>query len=499
MTHSTWTRREVLRSTAALAAAAIAPQLSRAGGAEADPNAVVDIGSRRELFVDQLLVERLDGLRLELQKPQPAGVALRYDLPWEGRFAFFTTILKDGDTYRMYYRGDPDGKQPAPMCYAESGDGIRWTKPTLRLHEVGGSRENNVLMPSTGDGVMVPFLDNRPGVPAAERFKANHEIGAGLIGLASGDGIHWKPFGGGVLVPNTLKNHFDSQNVMFWSEAEKLYVLYARHMEGTKRATCRATSEDFLHWSAPTLMTYSDTGTTDPSEHLYTSQVHPYFRAPHLYVSLPGRFMYLRRVLTPQQGAALDLSAAGGGIGDVSDGVLQTSRAGSTRFDRTFLEAFVRPGLGHSHWVSRTNYPALGVVPTGAGEMSLYVQRNYGQPTSHLERLTLRTDGFSSVHAPFAGGEMRTRPLRFSGQELEINYSTGAAGGLRVELQDAAGHPVPGYALADCPEIIGDELQRVVAWKNGPDVERLAGQTVRLRFVMNDADLFSLRFRERTG
>src|SRR5262249_6053163 len=109
-------------------------------------------------------------------------------------------------------------------------------------------------------------------------------------------------------------------------------------------------------------------------------------------------------------------------------GVLQSARAGSTRFDRTFREALVRPGPGGGNWVSRTNYPACGIVQTGPAEMSLYVQRHYGLKTAHLERLTLRLDGFASVHAPFAGGELLTRPLRFAGNALELNWSTSATG-----------------------------------------------------------------------
>lgn len=88
-----------------------------------------------------------------------------------------------------------------------------------------------------------------------------------------------------------------------------------------------------------------------------------------------------------------------------------------------------------------------------------------------------------------------TRPLRFTGKELEINYATSAAGSLRVEVQDAAGKPFSGFTLADCPEIIGDTIAQVVSWKNGSDVSKLAGRVVRLRLVMKDADVFSLRFR----
>ena len=54
---------------------------------------------------------------------------------------------------------------------------------------------------------------------------------------------------------------------------------------------------------------------------------------------------------------------------------------------------------------------------------------------------------------------------------------------------------MPGFSLEECPEIIGDEISRIVSWKGGDDVGSLAGKPVRLRFVMKDADLYSLRFR----
>ncbi len=472
----------------------LALALSAAFASANEPDKGLDIGSRRELFVDHYLIDKLEGTRLELQRPAPAGTAITYDQSWEGRFSFYTTVIKDGGTYRMYYRGQSERQQqPIHTCYAESRDGIRWTRPELGLHEVDGSKKNNVILTDMGPGVFCPFLDQRPDVPAEELYKANHETKAGLVGYVSADGIRWKRLGDKVLVPRALKNNFDSQNVMFWSSAEEQYVLYARHSEGGRRAQSRATSKDFLNWTPQKLMTYSDTGGSVPSDHLYTSQVTPYFRAPHIYLSMPGRFISGRRVLTPEQAGPLDAHADGGGAGDVSDGVLQTSRAGSERFERTFLESFVRPGIGYSNWVSRTNYPACGVVQTGQHEMSIYVQRSYGQKTAYLERLTLRLDGLASVHAPYAGGELLTRPLRFRGDALEINYATSAAGSIRVEVQNAEGRPIKGYALADCREIVGDEIARTVAWTGG-DVGKLVGQTVRLRFVMKDADLFSLRF-----
>jgi hypothetical protein len=109
-------------------------------------------------------------------------------------------------------------------------------------------------------------------------------------------------------------------------------------------------------------------------------------------------------------------------------------------------------------------------------------------------RYTLRLDGLASVNAPFAGGEMITKPLTFAGKELEINYSTSAGGIVRIELQDADGRAVPGFALADCLPIYGDEIARTVEWSSGRDVTALAGKPVRIRFVMEDADLFSIKF-----
>ena len=94
-----------------------------------------------------------------------------------------------------------------------------------------------------------------------------------------------------------------------------------------------------------------------------------------------------------------------------------------------------------------------------------------------------------SVSAPWIGGQLVTKPFTFAGWELKINYRTGASGFVRVEIQDADGTPIPGYTLDDCPEIIGDEMGRTVAWKQGRDVSRLAGQPVRMRFVMKDANL----------
>ena len=127
--------------------------------------------------------------------------------------------------------------------------------------------------------------------------------------------------------------------------------------------------------------------------------------------------------------------------------------------------------------------------------MSLYVKRRNEQPSAYYERLALRTDGFVSVNASYAGGQMTTKPLTFTGKELVVNYSTGAGGHMRIELQDGEGHPIKGRALEDSVPVIGDEIERTATWKNGSELSRFSGQIIRLRFDMKDADLYSIRFR----
>ncbi|MBN8246401.1 MAG: prolyl oligopeptidase family serine peptidase [Verrucomicrobia bacterium] len=465
-------------------------------GQEAEDAVPVDLGSRLELFADDFLISRLSGCALRLHEPVPANVALRFDAPWEGPFSGYVTVLQADGRTCCYYRGLPvagrDGSQDEVTCYAESTDGIRFTKPMLGLFEVRGSRSNNVVLAGAApySHNFSPFLDASPGAPAAERFKALAGTAAsGLHGFVSPDGIHWRPV---QKDPVITRGAFDSQNVAFWSESERCYVLYLRTWSGGDfqgyRTISRATSTNFVDWSAPVQMTFGDA----PPEPLYTSQTHPYFRAPHLYVATPMRFVPGRQVLTPEQARILGVDP--GYVSDAAEAVFMTSRGG-TRYSRRFLEGFIRPGPDPGNWASRAGLTALGIVPTGPAEMSLYKQAHYAQPSSHLMRYTLRTDGFVSVNAPFQGGEFVTRPLVITGSRLILNFSTGAAGSLRVEVQEADGTSIPGFSLAESPEWIGDDIERTAHWKSGRSLESLRGRPLRLRVAMRDADLYSLQFR----
>jgi hypothetical protein len=213
-----------------------------------------------------------------------------------------------------------------------------------------------------------------------------------------------------------------------------------------------------------------------PGEHLYTTQTHPYFRAPHLYLATPTRFV-------PGRGNSPEYDRKDVNATDI---LLMSSRAGSSTYDRLFTEALIRPGLDPARWGNRANYAALNLVPTGPDEVSLYHRSG--------DRYVFRLDGFVAVHAGSAEGQLLTKPITFTGRELVLNFSTGAAGAIRVELQTPAGEPLRGFALEDCALDYGDSTERVMRWKGG-DLAAIAGTPVRLRFVLTECDLYSFRFR----
>ena len=460
----------------------------------AEPNTpgdkTIEIGSRLELFVDDWLVDRMsESLNLQLHAPRPAKEVFVFDKPWEGSMGGYVSILRDGDRYRMYYRGGlgtPDHPDVC-ICYAESRDGLHWTKPELNLFEYAGSKKNNIIWMGTGSHCALGvFRDANPKSKPSQRYKAVSSDGYNkpVYAFGSPDGIHWELMD---QHPVINEKHgavaaYDSHFTAWWDDARQRYVMYHRAwyrpVDGKVRSIAVRTSADFINWTPLELLDFGEA----PFEHLYTNAAQRYFRAPHIVMLFPKRFLPDRKSLDE---APLD---------GISDAVFASSRDG-VRFDRRFMEAFIRPGRESLNWYSRSNMVATGLLPTTANEISLYVSQAYRHPTAHLRRHVLRTDGFVSVNASYAGGQLITKPIVFSGRRLVINYATSAAGSLRIEIQNAAGEVLPGFALAECPEMFGDKIEEIVSWQDSSDLSSLAGIPVRLRFVMKDADLFSIRFK----
>lgn len=452
---------------------------------------LIDIGSRRELFVDHHLIGSLRGVRLVLHRPQPREIVLRFDRPWEGLYSGYETVLKDGDVYRFYYRGMPEAKHDLDTevtCVAESKDGIHWTRPKLSIYEVRGAKVNNVVLArNRGCHNLAPFIDANPNCPADQRYKALGGTGQpGLLAFVSADGLQWRQL---QAEPVITKGAFDSQNNAFWSVSENQYVCYFRVFREGARWIARTTSKDFVHWTKPIDLELGG----QPREHLYTNQFDPYMRAPHIYLGLPTRYLPGRRVLTDEEAKRIGTPTTWNYVNDCTDILLASARGGDN-FQRTFMEAFVRPGRDLQNWTSRANYAARGIVQTGERELSLYVKHHSGYASNHIRRYAMRPDGFVSVQAPYKDGQLITKPFTFTGAKLAFNYATSAVGGILVEFQTPDGKPIEGLLLQDCKEMIGDRIDHIVSWKAGADVSRLAGKPVRLRIVLKDADLYSLQF-----
>lgn len=449
------------------------------------------IGNQVQLFVDDYLIDSMDGLELVLGKPQPAGVAIKFDKPWEGNTSAYVSVFKDGNKYRMYYRGASEPgyarksalkpgetlypEHRALTCYAESTDGIKWIKPSLGLVDFNGSRDNNIVLDGgEASANFSPFLDTNPQAPPSERYKAiAGDTPKGLFAFKSADGFHWQKMSGQRIITDGA---FDSLNVAFWNTERQEYVaIYRAYLQGV-RTIKHATSKDFLHWTPGEWADYGDA----PMEQLYTNAATPYFRAPQIFLAFPKRYVPWRHVFDD------DPRHDG-----VSEAVFMSSRDG-VHWDRRFMEAFVRPGRDPLDWVHRDHMVATGLLQTAPDEISFFISRHYTFPSAFLQRMTLRLDGFVSVHAGYKGGSFTTRPFIFDGHKLILNYATSAVGSIRWELLDINGNPFPGFGFEQTKPLSGDEIEHVI---DIPSPKQLGARPLRLRFTLKDADLYSLQIR----
>lgn len=439
----------------------------------ADP---LPIGSRLEPIVDDFLIAEMSGdVRQQLQQPTPGEVVLVTDEPWEGNTSAYYTIFQDDDRYRMYYRGSHAGtgngnaEHPEFTCYAESTDGIHWTKPDLGIVEFNGSKHNNIILEGLGSHCFVAFKDANPDCPPESRYKgiSRGESGGkhGLYVFGSADGIHWTLMADH---PVITQGAFDSQNLAFWDSLTKRYVDYHRSFIDGNRSIVVSYSDDYIHWTDPEPLEYPGA----PVQELYTNAIRLYPRADHIRIGFPTRYL-------PKEGQRVEP-------------LFMSSRDG-LRFNR-WDEAIIPGTAPQDRMGNRSNYMANGLVSLSENDRgwSVYATEAYYEgPDSRLRRFTYRVDGLVSVHAGDEGGELLTKLVTLSGTTLILNFVTEDAGRIRVSLESPNGE-----RLAQSEWLNGDEVAHPVQWKEGSDLPSLQGRDVRLRFEMKNADLYSIQFRQ---
>ena len=453
--------------------------------------------------------------------------------------------------YRMYYLGRRSGYSyskatkedvagGAVVCYAESADGINWVKPELDIFSWRGNTKNNIILDKTVhpdiDNFYV-FYDENPDCPADEKYKGicandepkgpNGELNEfRLYSFLSADGIHFRM--GNML---TNKGFFDSLNIIMWDNEAKKYRGYVRglHKKGEDpakatgnvgawdktggaiktetnaaggkmpeciRAVMYIESEDFITWSEPKFLSYSD----GREFQMYTNGISKYFRAPNIYVSIATRYVERgdwtknydqlcgleKRKAKIEEGGYVRFGTS------LTDCIFMTSRDG-LNFTR-YPAAFMRPGAENGkNWVYGDCYPTpmFAAIPSKDGsddEMSFYSTENYGMG-SHVEvyRYILRLDGFVSLSSTDKEEIIVTKPFVFEGENLYINFSTSAMGGMCFTLIDEDGNKI------ESCETFGDSTDRKVIFDEGA-VAKLSGKKVTMEIKLFDGDIYSMRF-----
>lgn len=486
--------------------------LSADGLGDENKSKVIDIGSRKQLFVDALMIAESSGVRQVMHTPHHTGERLIWaDTPWEranrGLFWNQNTVRKEGDKIRLWYqlitlKDDPKLKGPhaatQSMAYAESTDGLRFIKPKLGLCEMFGTREHNILIPASRGGTV--WID--PKAPPTHRYRSQTKGAKGhLHFFHSADGLRWHE------THSVNIGHCDTQNIAFWDQRVGRYALYSRvwvrfpGKEGNYRYHRRLESDDLVHWDdqGPVIradkvdLAKYDAATKQPPVDYYGACVFRYPDEHGVYLALAEAFWHWyerpdKKRLGPNR----------------MDARLFVSRDGK-RFERVGgRRAFLRNGPEGS-FTSRMVWACPSPIPMGDELWIYYMGSNMdhagyvdqaakGEIRTGLSRAILRLDGFVSARAEYSGGKLTTPVVRFQGDALRLNIDTSAGGAAWVELLDQAGKPIPEFSRADALPICGNSVRLPVRWKGDADLGKLAGKPVRLRFHLRDCDLYAFQF-----
>lgn len=456
----------------------------------------------RHLFLDPAFVQQAEKASLHVNPPLRREIVIRPDKPWEQlMISFYLTVLDEAGKLRMWYICRDKANRPN-VAYAESRDGVCWTKPNLGIVDYDGSKENNLTGLTTFEGVV--FRD--PNAPANERYAyVAHLWTEGMVRFHSPDGLHWQRD-----KTPLLRLGADTQNVTFWDERLGRYVLYLR---GWQRAGDKKLYRKVVRAEMPSLTAPLDAGPSrkslylwgkekvpvigdefptvfaadekdPPNSDVYTISAQPYPLDPRWYLGFPSMFQREQRM---------------------SDGPLEVQCAGSRdgitwhRYDRT---PYAPPGLAGSESANMT-FMGPGLVIRG-DEIWQYgtefhskhgdVEARKRKTDGVIYRYVQRVDGFVSLDFDASGGRCITAPVKVDGARLLLNVDTGALGQLRVGLLDAEGKSLGGFAADDCKVLRINSTRAEVSWAGGSDLAPLKGCAVRLAITGSRAKLYSFRF-----
>lgn len=424
------------------------------------------------------------------KRPEPV---LRPEAAWEGAPVMYGSVLHHDGRFRAWYV-NWCGAFRGSIAYAESPDGIHWTKPPLGLVEVNGSKANNLILGRPdlyvdNLGVIADPADAKWPLKMIYWMAADGKKQYGLAAARSADGIHWD-FSPGMVLPEWG----DRTNIMPERDSGK-FVVYGRvpRMMAAPRScrtVSRTESRDLRRWSEPELVIKPDPE-DDPHMQIYSASV---FKYESLYLGFIERMHMAPDVLDPELCFSHD----------------------GRRWQRTRTrQAFIERGPACSwdgYWV---NLPSSAPVRRDGQLLFHYSGRSAGHThhdpyrVSAIGLASLRIDGFCSLQAAEKEGWLVTPPMRWVKGELHVNVDPrrditthpGYGGGqLLAEVRDAAGRPIKGFSFDDSLPVVHNTAHSSradgalpVKWKDDRAMATLAGRTVRIAFRLRDAHLYSFK------
>ena len=463
----------------------------------AAPPAPLDVGDRKQLFIDERFIAGRERIALRVNPPQKLGpLKDENGKPFRGHVA---RVIDDGGKIRLYL-GHED------VQVLEGDDGLTFRRTGAKL---------------PGGQFPTIFLDPHE-VDPAKRYKLFHlefsepfdPAKHGVFASYSADGVKFTKVG------RVLPFFPDNPTVVHWDERIKKYVTYTRAFDydsENQRRVGRIETDDPLkpwpftktekHRLFPSIanipVVYSADKDDDPHSDVYYNAAGPYPWADGVYLMFPTHFRHFSRERNPfirprVKGQWEDYGMLEAQLAVSRDGV-NWSRPGrdayipnglADEWDRWYTVA--APGL-----VKRGNYVYQYYYSSGRLHDSAVLRPEYdtvAKQEGGVGVVKQRLDGFVSAAADHTGGWLTTPTVVFTGKKLRLNIDTGSAGTAFVELRDADGKPISGFTLADCEEVGGNFIDQAVYWKGKADVSALAGKPVRIHFKMKRAKLYAFQF-----
>ena len=456
----------------------------------------VKLGGERQLFVDNYLVAAASGVRSTVHQPvkHPANPVMTDEGPIEKNIIVHQ-VLRDARTgkFRMWYASWIDYLYPGtkikgrfPTLYAESEDGVRWVRPSLGLLELNGSRANNVVI----HGGLTGLFYHPDAADPSRRYLAGVWLEAPYVAregcylYASPDGLRWERIREEPLFPYIerrsgfpLPGLGDTTNLRY-DPVLKAYVCDAKILfyDPVFRTRGIATSPDLIHWTRPRMTLYPD-ARDDADAQIYGHISFPY---ESLWLGML-RVYHMARAGRKQTDIELTVSRDG----------LNWSRAANR-------EVFIPLG-GEQSWERDYTDPAASGPLLVGEELWFYYRGSRHTPEDKQAPwrtgtglAKLRRDGFVSLDAAGQPGWVETRPLSFTGQTLHLNAAVKPGGYLRVAVTD-----LQGKQLIESAPVTKDSTDVTLSWPGGagPAAARGDREHVRLRFELNNAELYAFWFR----